>query len=222
MKVLTFSYDDGVEQDRKLMEILNRFHLKATINLNSGIQSSAGSWEREGVLIRRMNIQELPALYAGHEIAVHSLTHPHLEALDAETIRNELVEDKRNLERIFGKPVAGMAYPFGTYNDTVIRVAGEAGLRYARGVKSTYRFDIPPDLMTYQPTCHHKDPRLMELAEQFIKLKPEVPQVFYVWGHSYEFATDRNWQALEDFCRLIAGREDIRYCTNAEALLPNG
>jgi peptidoglycan/xylan/chitin deacetylase (PgdA/CDA1 family) len=166
-----------------------------------------------------MNVQGLKELYAGHEIAGHALTHPHLENLDGETIRNELEQDKLNLERIFGTLVYGMAYPFGTYNDLVIKTVGDCGLRYARGVESSYSFDIPGDLLSYRPTCKHTDPRLMELAEQFIRLKPLTPQVFYVWGHSYEFDTDDNWQVIEEFCRLMANRDDIFYATNAQALL---
>jgi peptidoglycan/xylan/chitin deacetylase (PgdA/CDA1 family) len=219
MKFLTLSYDDGVEQDRKLLEILNKYHLKATFNLNSGIQSGAGGWQKGDLFVRRMNVRDLPALYEGHEIAVHGLTHPHLETLDEDTIRNELEQDKINLERIFGKTVRGMAYPYGTSSDAVVRIAGEIGLRYARGVLSSHSFDLQDDLMRYQPLCHHNDPALMELAENFIRLKPETPRVFFLWGHSYEYEADRNWYVLEDFCRLVSGREDINYGTNAEALL---
>jgi peptidoglycan/xylan/chitin deacetylase (PgdA/CDA1 family) len=218
-KALTLSYDDGVEQDQRLLEILNRYHIKATFNLNSGIQSGASCWKKKDLLIKRLNIRDIPDLYQGHEIAVHGLTHPHLETLDGETIRNELEQDKINLERIFGVPVRGMAYPFGSYNDTVMEIASQCGLRYARGVNSSHDFQIPGNLMAVQPTCHHGDPRLMELAELFINLKPETPQVFYLWGHSYEFEADGNWQIIENFCRLISGRDDIWYCTNAEALL---
>jgi len=56
MKSLTLSYDDGVEQDRKLIEILNRYGIKAAFNLNSGIQSGSSQWERNGITIRRMNV----------------------------------------------------------------------------------------------------------------------------------------------------------------------
>jgi peptidoglycan/xylan/chitin deacetylase (PgdA/CDA1 family) len=220
MKALTLSYDDGVEQDRRLVEILNRSGIKAAFNLNSGIQSGAGSFEKQGVTIRRMNIAELPTLYRGHEIGVHSLTHPHLELLDEATVENELGEDKINLERIFGVPIRGMAYPFGTYSEPVIEIARRLGLRYARGVKSTHAFDIPENLMIYQPTCHHKDPALMELAERFIELQPPVPQVFSLWGHSYEFELDNNWEIIEDFCRAIGGRKDIFYTTPEGALIP--
>jgi peptidoglycan/xylan/chitin deacetylase (PgdA/CDA1 family) len=224
MKALTLSYDDGVEQDRRLVEILNRHGIKAAFNLNSGVQSGASSWvnkdgEGRDVPVRRMNVRGLAELYAGHEIAVHGLTHPRLEMLDGESLRNELEQDKLNLERIFGTPVYGMAYPFGTYNDRVLKAVAACGLKYGRGVKSSYSFDLPEDLLTYQPSCHHADPRLMELAEQFIKLRPACPQVFYVWGHSYEFDTGRNWDLIEDFCRLMANRDDIFYATNAQALL---
>jgi hypothetical protein len=112
-----------------------------------------------------------------------------------------------------------MAYPYGTFNDLVVEAVRETKLRYARGVQSTMSFDIPQDLLRFQPTIHHRESGLMELAEAFIKLQPSKPQVFYLWGHSYEFDVDNNWQVIEDFCRLMAGREDIFYATNAEALL---
>jgi len=219
MKALTLSYDDGVEQDARLVEILNRYNMKATFNLNSGLQSGASQWSRGDVVIRRLNVAGLPELYRGHEVGVHSLTHPHLENLDKETIINEIERDKINLESIFGAKIHGMAYPFGTFNDAVIDVVRNCNLRYARGVKSTYSFDIPQDLLVYQPTIHHSDKSLMELAESFIALKPTKAQVFYLWGHSYEFEVDNNWQVIEDFCRLVSSREDIYYATNAQALL---
>jgi peptidoglycan/xylan/chitin deacetylase (PgdA/CDA1 family) len=216
-KALTLSYDDGVEQDRRLVEILNRYGIKATFNINSGIQTGANAWQNGKLLVRRMNVTGLPALYAGHEAAIHSLTHPHLEDLDEESIRNELEQDALNLERIFGKKAQGMAYPYGTFNDTVVRIVQECGLRYARGIVSTRGFDIPGDLLRFQPTCHHNDEKLMPLAESFINSKPEKPQLFYLWGHSYEFEAENNWRIIEEFCKLISGRADIAYCTNAEA-----
>ena len=218
LKALTLSYDDGVEQDRRLVEILNKYKIKATFNLNSGIQSGASKFQKGDILIRRMNVRRLPSLYEGHETAVHSLTHPRLEELDRETVINELEEDKINIERIFKTKVNGMAYPFGTFNEAVIDAVKECGFSYARGVKSTYSFDIPKNLLSYQPTIHHSDPKLMELAETFTALKPSRPQVFYLWGHSYEFDVDNNWHIIEDFCEFISGRNDIYYAVNFRAL----
>ena len=219
MKALTLSYDDGVEQDRKLVEILNRYGIKAAFNLNSGIQSGSSKWERNGITIRRMNVASLPELYKGHEIAVHSLTHPRLENMDEETVFNELEQDKINLSRIFNTRIYGMAYPYGTFTEEVKKVVERCGLLYARGAASTFSFDIPKDLLSYQPTAKHTDTCLMELAESFIKLKPENPQVFYLWGHSYEFDIDNNWQIIDDFCKLMSNKDDIYYATNVQALL---
>lgn len=41
-KALTLSYDDGVVNDRRLIEIMNKYGLKGTFNLNSGLFSEDG------------------------------------------------------------------------------------------------------------------------------------------------------------------------------------
>ena len=38
-KAVTFSYDDGIEQDKQLVDIFNTYGLKCTFNLNSGIMN---------------------------------------------------------------------------------------------------------------------------------------------------------------------------------------
>jgi hypothetical protein len=67
-------------------------------------------------------------------------------------------------------------------------------------------------------TCHHNDPRLMELARKFVE-KPHqyLPQLFYLWGHSYEFEDNNNWNVIEEFTDYMSGREDtVWYATNLE------
>ena len=128
-KYVTFSFDDGVEQDKRFVSELNKYGFRATFNINTGIQTRANCWVNNGVEIHRMNIKGLKELYAGHEVAVHSLTHPFLEKLDDETVFNELYYDKKNIEEIFGTDVVGMAYPYGTYNDRVIKIAGDLGIK---------------------------------------------------------------------------------------------
>ena len=67
-KAVTFSYDDGVTQDRRLVEMMNTYGVKGTFNLNSGMQSYANVWEHpKGLLIHRMNTEGLKELYQGHE-----------------------------------------------------------------------------------------------------------------------------------------------------------
>ena len=73
-RALTFSYDDGVSQDMRLVTLFNLYGLKGTFNLNSGIQSRENTWQNQDVLVRRMDPEVLPALYAGHEVAAHTRT----------------------------------------------------------------------------------------------------------------------------------------------------
>ncbi len=219
MKAVTFSYDDGVCQDKRLVGLFNQYQLKATFNLNSGIQSGAGSFEKNGIVIKRMNIKGLKELYAGHEIAAHGLTHASLTKVDEETVYNEIMYDKINLENIFECKVAGMAYAYGTYNEQVKRILGDCGIRYARTVNATNHFEVSPDLLELQPTCHHADEGIFETIDRFIRLKADRPQILYIWGHSYEFDCENNWEQIEKIAKLVSQKDDIFYGTNAEVLL---
>lgn len=218
LKALTFSYDDGVEQDRRLVGLFNKFGLKCTFNLNSGLQSGSSHWENNGTPIRRMNASGLKELYKGHEIAIHGLTHPRLEEQSTETIENEIVLDKSNLERMFDCVINGMAYPFGTYDDRVIEVLKSQNIKYARTVECTGDFDIQTDLLRLRATCHHDSADLMSLAEEFVNMEPSEPKIFYIWGHSYEFDVNKNWETIERFCAYISNRKDIFYGTNYDIL----
>ena len=60
---------------------------------------------------------------------------------------------------------------------------------------------------------------LFQLAEQFLNSDPTEPQIFYIWGHSYELEGKNHWDYLKRFCEKISGREDIFYGTNREVLL---
>ncbi|MBQ9766841.1 MAG: polysaccharide deacetylase family protein [Lachnospiraceae bacterium] len=218
-KAFTLSYDDGITQDIRFVELLNRYGLKCTFNLNSGIQTKANFWaNKDGIITYRMNMEGLKELYAGHEIAVHSLTHPDLTKLDEETIYNELYRDKVNLEAFFGTEVTGMAYPYGTHDEKVRSIVKKAGLHYARTVHSTNAFDLPWDLLQLPATCHHDAENLMDLAKQFVESETDTPQLFYVWGHSYEFDFKQSWDRIEEFFQYISGRDDIFYGTNTEVL----
>lgn len=217
LKAVTFSYDDGVFQDKRLVEIFNKYNLKCTFNINSGIQSSTGKGGESAKLYSyRLNYDELFLLYKGHEVAVHSLTHPHLENLDIETINNEIKYDKKILEYLFNQEVVGCAYPCGTYDRRVVEVLKQNNIKYARTTKSTNRFLPQKNLLEFDPTCHHNAENLMDLAKSFIELKPRTQKIFYIWGHSYEFDNNNNWNVIEEFCEYISGREDIFYGTNRE------
>jgi peptidoglycan/xylan/chitin deacetylase (PgdA/CDA1 family) len=219
LKAITFSYDDGICQDIRFVDLLNRYNLKCTFNLNSGIQSEEHNWVNNGIVIKRMDKRDLKEIYQGHEIAVHSLTHPSLTELSKEDVEIEIAQDIKNLEELFNQKMVGMAYPYGTYNDTVVEVLKNNGIQYARTVEGTNNFEIQEDLLRFKSTCHHNEKDLFHLAEKFIALEPKEPQIFSIWGHSYEFDVDNTWDMIERFFKLISNRDDIFYGTNAEVLL---
>ena len=139
VKALTLSYDDGVEQDVRLIEIMKQSSLKGTFNINSGYYAPEGAKYPEGQIHRRMTRKQCIQLYHenGMEVAVHGLTHPFLEQLPVSQCTYEVLQDRRNLEEDFGVIIRGMAYPFGTYNDSVVNTLKQCGIVYARTVEST-------------------------------------------------------------------------------------
>ncbi|MBQ9806930.1 MAG: polysaccharide deacetylase family protein [Clostridia bacterium] len=226
-KFLTFSYDDGVTQDIRLIELFNKYGMKATFNLNSARLSEQRDMEREGVIITHNKIAhaDVKHVYAGHEVAAHSLTHPNLSALERDnTLVREVEQDRLILSELCGYEVVGMAYPGGSHDiDTrVIELVRErTGIRYARNTTSSFGFDEQSDLIDFCPSVYHHGEmdKMFELGEQFLQMKPEKKQIFYVWGHAYEFDIHNSWGRMEEFLRMMSGREDICYCTNREALL---
>ena len=204
-KALTMSYDDGQRHDLRLLEIFDRYGIKGTFHLNS---------DNLGKELF-VTPEEVTAAYAGHEVSVHSLTHPFLERISGEEVVNEILEDRKNLEALCGYPVRGMSYPFGTYTQELIGKLRTLGMQYSRTIKNTGKFDLPEDFMTWHPTCHHCDPKLMERLENFKRYKYPMP-LLYVWGHSYEFPRDNNWEVIERFCAEASGDPDVWYATNIE------
>ncbi|MDR1537391.1 MAG: polysaccharide deacetylase family protein [Clostridiales bacterium] len=205
-KALALSYDDGQIHDRRLVEILNRHGLKGTFHLNSGSLSSKGFVERE----------EVASLYKGHEISAHGVSHAWLSHLSDDLAVSEILEDRRALESLAGYPVRGMSYAFGSYALDAPKKLKILGIEYARTVAATHSFAVPANFLTWHPTCHHND-RLMEMAENFINLPAYARlAIFYVWGHSYEFNGDGNWDLIEGFASKMEGAQGVWKATSIE------
>ncbi len=223
-KAFTFSFDDGMMQDVRVIEILNKYRIKGTFNINSGLFGTKGEGERNGYLIHydRMEAHEIAEIYRGHEVAVHTCTHPRLNQLTEEEIVKEVVEDQKTLSALVGYPVVGMAYPYGLKEDREAEIlAKRTDIRYSRTTVATYSLKRQTtDLLRYHPTMHFSDSRLDELADEFLSYEGDEERLFYVWGHSFELdAHIVTWEAFEQFCKKISGKSDVFYGTNREVLL---
>ena len=225
-KAITFSYDDGVTQDIRLIELLNKYGLKCTFNLNSELLAHRGTLIRNGLRISHYKVhpEDVRSFYEGHEIAAHTLHHLNLTQLNEEDIIYEVETDRLNLSELAGYEVVGMAYPCGGVNndDRVAEIIqNSTGIRYCRTIAENASFEPQSNLFRFNPTAFHLDfDNLMSMGQQFIEMQPESPKIFYIWGHSYEmdYAADY-WVRLEEFFRLISNKDDIFYGTNKEVLL---
>lgn len=215
-KCFTLSYDDGVLQDIPFLEMINFYGVKATFNLNSGLFGQIKY--RNGINNSRLKEEELLNIYEGHEIASHSMYHYHLENKDYETNYVQIKKDKEILESMFNTDVKGFAYPFGTYSTDTIDVLKKLGFVYARTTKPSYKFTLlDEDYLLLKPTCSHSDKKLINLALEFIDSKEKLA-LFYVWGHTYEFANNNNWGLFRELLEILKNDKDIAYLTNIEAI----
>ena len=222
-KALTLSYDDGVQQDIRFIEILDKYGLKCTFNINGYALLDEERTYPEGQVHRRMARREATEVYSkaianGHEVATHGYSHPFLDKLPSEMISYEIVEDRKRLEEMFGKIIKGHAYPYGATSANVVEVLRNCGILYARTTAATKRFDIPTDWLRLPSTCHHNEPSLMQLADQFLNEPSRYPnpRLFYLWGHTYEFDNNNNWEVIEKFGEYIGGKDDVWYANNMQ------
>ena len=209
-KAVTFSYDDGCIQDKKLIEIFNRYGMKATFNLN-GAAVDGRDWST----LKRISADQIKELYAGHEVAAHAEFHAGLDRIAATDVIREIFNDRMILEKAAGVPVTGFAYPCGQYSEKAIEILRAAGFEYARTVENcgVNRY-LPDDFLRWKPTCHHRD--ALPQIELILSEKRSLMQMLYIWGHSYEFDRDNNWSIIEEFASRISAKNNIWYATCGE------
>ena len=147
-----------------------------------------------------------------------------MKTLNDETVIYQVDEDRKALERIFGYPIVGMAYPCGGVNndDRVAEIIkNNTPIRYARTITSTFTFELQKEnLLRFNPTLHYLNDKTEEIVKKFLEMQTDEPQLLYIWGHSYELDYDESrWARFENLCKMLSGREDIFYGTNKEVLL---
>ena len=223
-KILTLSFDDGITQDERFINLLNKYGLKCTFNLNSELLGKDGYLMIQGKKINHTKIapELIKDIYKGHEVASHTLTHPNLTTLSPEEVVRQVEDDRRKLSDLVGYEVQGFAYPCGGINSNRVVadiIKNKTPVKYARTIVHSYNFDVQKDLFLFKPTASltKNKEKLLELCDEFLNSSSDELQLFYIWGHSYELDVEDDWEFFEEVCRKLAGREDIYYCTNIEA-----
>ena len=217
-KAFNVTYDDGVLQDVRFVELLHQYGLKGTFNLNSALMESEFEWTHEkGCVVKRLSTDAVRSLYAGHEVASHTLNHPYMHDLSWEGIMWELAQDKRNLESIFGKEIKGFAVPFDYYSERIAACVKECGFAYGRISEMSHSFVPQSDYYHWKATVFHCEECLEELTRQFVETEEELA-LFQIVGHSYDLDTEDMWGRMEAVFRTISGQEDILSMTMIEMI----
>lgn len=222
-KAFTLSYDDGVIHDRRFIELLKKYGLSCTFNLNSGAfeehYTEIDYSKPYDVNLRQVRISadEVHDLYEGFEVASHTRTHPHPKEISKDELKKEVLDDIKELKRLTGQnDIRGFAYPYGEYDTDVINVLKECGVVYARTVWDDESFSIPDDFLEWRPTSRHANPELLSLGQRFIESDKEGA-LMYVWGHTYELYTTNEWDKVETLFKMLKEHEDeIWFATNIE------
>ncbi len=228
MKAVTFSYDDGVRSDIRFSDILCKYGMKGTFNVNS---SFMGADENSRKLMPAEIKKYL--IDRGHEVATHGASHrAPLKQRPIEAIRDTL-NCRLELEEMFDCIIRGMAYPdsgilrysTGSVHYPELREYLSAlDIAYARTLNGDNdKFEMPEDFYAWMPTAHHDNPHIMEYIDKFLALKDGsamsanvTPRLFYIWGHTYEFDNRDNWDHIENICEKLSGHDDTWYATNIE------
>ena len=226
-KAFTMSYDDGVRYDMRLAELCCQYGVKCTFNINAGMMHTEPGHRRMDASQIREHLQG-----TGHEIAVHGYLHRAPGIIRPIDTVHDILTDRLELEKEFGGIIRGMAYPdsgitkihTGTDYETIRGILQNLGIAYARSLGGDNdHFLLPEDWYNWVPTAHHKNPQVLEYAKKFADLDlsqgyypQRYPRLFYLWGHSYEFDQDNNWDRIEAILQRLANREDTWYPTNIQ------
>jgi len=235
-KALTFSFDDGSDQDKWLVGLMKDCGLKATFNLNMGLLPEYEDFDfstlDEAVFPckdtqHRMTFEETTKLFrgSGMEVATHGYVHAVLPWLEDDAVMYEILRDREMLEVMMGESVRGHAYAQGAYDDRICKILKTAGIVYGRTAVFTSNFNLPGDFMRWNPTCQYHSENAMALADAFLNFYPGKniyytdivgSKLFYIFAHSFEFDVHNNYGTMEALAKKLSGHEDVWYCTNMD------
>lgn len=199
-KIFLLSFDDGTVWDGRLVELLNRYGIKGTFNLNSGLEDFVWQFE-DRFPVRRQILSEIADQYAGHEIASHSLHHHRLDSLTPPQLRREVEEDAARLKAVFDLEEIGFGVPFTVCSDREVKIIKKL-VRYIRLSEFADDFALPKD--AYHIPIHglYNDPDIREKLKKFSESNLPV-SLFVMAGHSYELEALGHWEHMEELLKLV-------------------
>ncbi len=221
---VTTSWDDGHVLDVRLAALLKKYGIKGTFYISPN--------DREFSQDKLLTRNQVKAIAEDFEIGAHTMTHPQLPLVSDEEARKEIVDSKKYLEEVTGKPVTSFCYPRGAYKPKHVAMVKEAGVTLARTVELFHASYTNPLAM---PTTRHaylhwsvawpifKKVGFKKFLSCYlnwdklaIELFNQTPngEVFHLWGHSWEVDNNKDWERLEKTLAAISKRAEVVYVTN--------
>lgn len=219
LKCLVMSFDDGPEHDRILLDKLNKAKIVGTFHLNSGRLGKRAEWLSSELDydVHFVSESEVKSIYNGHEISSHTVNHLGLNNQNDSIIESEVFTDFQKLNNLIKntnhKPIQGLAYPFGAFDEQTLKKLKTLDVKYARTTVAIKNFKLPANnFLTLNPTCHIND--AVNYGNYFANLKATKMQLLHIWGHSYEF--DKNWKLVDSICEILGNKKEIWYAKTIE------
>ncbi len=152
-RAVAISFDDGTADHADAAEILAEYGLCGVFFIVAGLVDTPGY----------LTSDQVAALAeAGHVVASHSLQHIRLPKLDDETLDHYLVESKRRLEDLAGRPVTWLAPPGGAHDARVVAAATDAGYSVIRTMDWGYTEDAATGVIPGLPVFRSYDEKIID------------------------------------------------------------
>lgn len=224
-KAVTLSYDDGCPEDIRFSNIITKFGLKCTFNHISDEAKKGTAFTNDEVVEHFLS--------KGHEIAIHGYFHKAVGLIRPVEVIRDILDCRLELEKKYNRIIKGLAYAntgikilnYDNSYEKIREMLINLDIAYARNaISGEGNIELPDDFYNWLPTAHHDNPKLFDYIEKFLSLDTgnnvyymsRRPRIFFMWGHTYEFERNNNWELLDKICEKLSFNKDIWYATNIE------
>ena len=230
--IITTSWDDGHPLDIKVLELLEKYNLKATFYIPLS--------NPEHAVMERNLMKEISTF---QEIGGHTVNHVRLNSLGDAEAEYEITQCKIILEEIIGQPIFAFCFPGGKFSLRDVQFIKKAGYLFGRTTRLLENSKPQFNLMntTIQAYNHSNiillyhclkninilpiqrnllflpfNKNFLRLAEHNILKNANSDTVFHIWGHSWEIEQYNLWKQLEDLFKLISSCDGIKFLNNTQ------
>ena len=216
MKMVVLSFDDGTIYDERFIKLIEKYGLRATLNLNSGL--SLYSWVLDDKYpILRLDLKKCKKLYQNMEVSSHTSTHPYLTDCTKEELIHQVEDDVMALRKLFDQDVSSFAVPMDRCNEEIISILKEnTSIKNIRLPDFKPHDYLPKDPYHIPVNAWYDQENIFEELDRFANNELE-DSMFVIAGHAYEFEVKHNWDHVERLLKYLKEDKRLEVVTMKEA-----